>query len=136
MSALLLSPVISSPSISRAAEQAQEHPIVAQVKAAVSDLAKPFTLIVRLTIKDGAAEKFQAAFAKAAKATRQEKGNRAYDLNRDAKTPTRYLLYERWQNLAALQTHLKSAHITTLFAELGDLLAMPPEATVFVPAGD
>jgi quinol monooxygenase YgiN len=122
--------------ISRVPAQEKENPIVGQVKAAVGDPGKPFTLIVRLKVKDGATAKFEAAFAKATKATRQEKGNRAYDLNRDPKTPTAYLVYERWQNLAALETHLKSPHITALFAELGDLVAAPPEASIFVPAGD
>jgi quinol monooxygenase YgiN len=116
--------------------QEKENPIAAQVKAAVKDPAKPFTLIVRLRIKEGVAAKFEAAFAKARKATRQEKGNAAYDLNRDAKTPTQYLVYERWQSVAALETHLKSPHITTLLAELGDLLAAPPEASIFLPTGE
>jgi quinol monooxygenase YgiN len=121
---------------SRAPAQEKENPITAQVKAAVKDPAGPFTLIVRLRAKEGAAAKFEAAFAKAIKATRQEKGNRAYDLNRDPKAPTQYLVYERWQSVAALETHLKSAPIITLLAELGDLLASPPEASVLVPAGD
>jgi quinol monooxygenase YgiN len=61
---------------------------------------------------------------------------RAYDLNRDTKTPTQYLVYERWQDVAALEAHLKTPYITKLLAELGDLVAAPPEASVFVPAGD
>lgn len=120
----------------RAPAQEQEHPIAAQVKAAVKDPAQPFTLTVRLNIKEGVAAKFEAAFAKAVKATRREKGNRVYDLNRDTKTPTQYLVYERWQNVAALEAHLKSPHITALLAELGELLAAPPEVSVLVPAGD
>jgi|SRR6516165_1669078 autoinducer 2-degrading protein len=125
-----------APIVSIARAQERENAILGQVKAAIKDAAKPFTMVVQLRVKEGSAAKFEAAFAKASKATRQEKGNRAYDLNRDATMPTRYLVYERWQNLAALETHLKSEHITTLLAELGDLLAAPPEITVLVPTGD
>jgi quinol monooxygenase YgiN len=121
--------------VSLALAQDKENPIVARVKAAVKDPTRPFTLVLRLKIKEGAAAKFEAAFAKAAHATRQEKGNRAYDLNRDTQTPTQYLLYERWQNLSALEGHLKTLYITKLLAELGDWLDTPPESSILVPAG-
>ena len=39
--------------------------------------------------------------AKAAKATRAEKGCIAYDLNRDTEDTARYVVYERWKNVAA-----------------------------------
>jgi quinol monooxygenase YgiN len=111
--------------VSRAPAQEKENPIVARVREAVKDPARPFTLVLRLKLKDGAAARFEAAFAKAAQATRQEKGNRAYDLNRDTQTPTQYLLYERWQDLSALEAHLKTPYITKLLAEVGDWLAAP-----------
>jgi len=134
---LVVAVLAGSPlAVSFASAQEKENPIVGQVKAAVKDPARPFTLIVRLKVKEGAGVKLEAAFAKARKATRQEKGDRAYDLNRDTKTPTQYLVYERWQHLAALETHLKSAPIITLLTELGDFLAAPPEVSILVPAGD
>ena len=40
------------------------------------------------------------------------------------------------KTLAALEAHLKTAHIGMLLAELGDLLAGPPEVRVLLPAGD
>ena len=121
--------------VSRAPAQEKENPIVARVKVAVKDPARPFTLVLRLKVKDGAGAKFEAAFARAAQATRQEKGNRAYDLNRDTQMPTQYLLYERWQDLSALEAHLKTPYITKLLAEVGDWLAAPPETSILVPAG-
>ena len=120
----------------RAWSDDQPHPIAAQVKGALKDPAKPFTMLVQLKTKEGSEAKVEAAFVKAIKPTRQEKGCLAYELSRDAKTPTQYLLYERWQNLPSLEAHLKAQHITTLLAELGDLLAAPPEVRVFVPTGD
>ncbi|MCC6416693.1 MAG: antibiotic biosynthesis monooxygenase [Gemmataceae bacterium] len=116
--------------------QDKPNPIAAQVKASLKDSARPFTMLVSLQVKEGAAAKFEAAFAKAIKATRAEKGCRAYDLNRDTKTPTHYTLYERWANLPALEAHLRTAHITALLAEVGDLLAAPPKVRVLVPASE
>lgn len=116
--------------------QEKSHPIAEQVKAGLKDPTKPFTMIVHLKTKDGAGPKFETAFSKALKPTRAEKGCHAYELNRDTKTPTSYVLYERWQNLAALEAHLKTPHITALLAELGDLLDGPPELRVLLPAGE
>jgi hypothetical protein len=71
----------------RAPAQEKENPIVAKVKAAVKDPSRPFTLTILLTVKEGAGEKFEAAFAKAATQTRKEKGCLAYNLDRNAAKP-------------------------------------------------
>jgi quinol monooxygenase YgiN len=128
--------LVASLAARRAPGEEKSQPIVDQVKAAVKDPAKPFTMLVHLQVKEGDGEKLEAAFAKAIKPTRKEKGCLTYDLSRDAKTPTHYLVYERWQNVDALDAHLKTAHITALLTELADLLASPPEVRVHVPAGD
>ena len=118
--------------------QDQTDAIAAQVKASVKDPTKPFTLLVSLQVKEGDGEKLMEVrvFAKAVTPTRREKGCLAYELNRDPKTPTSYLLYERWQGLAALETHLRSEHITTLLGQISEMVAGPPELRVLVPVGD
>jgi len=112
------------------------HPIAVQVKAALKDPSKPFTMVVQLNVKAGQQERFEAAFAPAIKATRKEKGCLAYDLNRDTKSPTAYMVYERWQNITALEAHLKTAHIVKLLETVGDMLEGPPEARALLPAGE
>jgi len=114
------------------AQDKDEHPIATQVRAALKDLNRPFTMTVRVEIKEGMEAKFESAFAKAIVGTRKEKGNITYDLNREVKRPSHYLVYERWRSFAALESHLKAAHITTLLAEIGDLLAGPPEVQVLL----
>ena len=114
----------------------ERHPVAAQVQAAVKDPSKPFTLAISLKVKDGSAERFEAAFAKAVKETRKEKGFVAYDLNRDTKEAGRYLVYERWKDLASLEAHLASDHIKALFGEVGAVLDGAPEVKVLVPAGE
>jgi quinol monooxygenase YgiN len=118
------------------AVQDQPHPIAATVKAALKDTTKPFTLVIRAQVKEGMAEKFEAAFAKAVKPTRQEKGCLAYQLNRQADAPNNYLVYERWKDLAALEAHLKSKHITTLLGEIHELMSAPPEMHVLLPVAE
>ena len=99
----------------------------------MKDPFKPLTWIVSLHVKDGTQAKLEAAFVKAAKETHKQRGCLAYDLNRDVKEPTRYLIYERWKSLADIEAHLKSPHITTLEDELKELLTAPPERELLVP---
>lgn len=132
----ILALAVLTASAARTAAQEKENPIVAQVKAGLKEAGKPFTMMVLARVKDGAEKQFEDAFAKAIRATRREKGNRAYDLNRDVQMPSVYFVYERWQDLAALEAHLRTPHITALLAEIGDLLASPPEVRVLLPAGE
>ena len=103
------------------------------MKASLKDPTKPFVMYVHVKIKDGTAEKFEKAFAKARTATRKEKGNKAYSLTRSTKTPTEYIVYERWENFAALQEHMKTKHFAALLADVGDMFDGHPEVKVFVP---
>lgn len=114
---------------------AQESPIETEVKASLKDLTKPFTLIVRLKLKDGNGPKFEEAFAKAAAETHKEKGNKTYEMSRSAKDANDYLVYERWQDFAALQAHLKAPHFAALLTEVTGMLDGAPEFKVFIPTG-
>ncbi len=127
---LLVTPLLLATS---AHAQEKENPIEKEVKANLKDPAKPFVMFVRLKLKDGNGAKFEAAFATARAATRKEKGNKAYSLNRSAKMPNEYVVYERWDNFAALQSHMKAPHFATLIAEVGEMLDGAPEVSVFIP---
>ena len=129
---LLLTPMLAQ----SAAGEEKDDPILTFVKPRLKDAGKPFTLIVVVKVKEGEGAKFEASFAKAQKATRMEKGCISYDLNRDADDAGRYLVYERWKSLAALEAHLKTDHIKALLADLPALVAGAPEPRVLMPLGD
>jgi quinol monooxygenase YgiN len=120
----------------RVAGEDKENPVITSVKARLKNPDKPFTLVVTVRVREGAGERFEAAFAKAITATRKEKGNLGYDLNRDTRDPSRYLVYEKWRNLAALEAHLKTTHLKTLLAELPKMTDGGLESQVLVPAGE
>jgi quinol monooxygenase YgiN len=123
--------LLSSPVVGQ-----DRHPVAAKVAAEVKDPAKPFALVITIKVKDGAGERLEAAFAKARLETKKEKGVLAYDMNRDAKEPGRYLIYERWKSLADLDAHLASEHIKALFAQVGELFDGDPDVRVMLPAGE
>ena len=120
----------------RVAGEDKENPVITFVKSRLKNPDKPFTLIVRVQVKEGAGKQFEAAFAKAIPASRKEKGNLAYDLNRDTQDPSRYLVYERWKDLAALEAHLKTPHLKALLAELPKVTDGAPESQVLLAAGE
>jgi quinol monooxygenase YgiN len=120
----------------RVAGQDKENPVITAVKSRLKNPDKPFTLLVRVQVKEGVEKQFEAAFAKAITATRKERGNLAYDLNRDTQNPSHYLVYERWKDLAALEAHLKTPHIKALFAELPKVTDGAPESQILLPAGE
>lgn len=120
----------------RVAGQDQENPVITFVKSRVKNSDKPFTLVLRVQVKQGSGKQFEAAFAKALSATRKEKGNLAYDLNRDTRNPSNYLIYERWKDLAALEAHLKAPYLKALLAELPKVTDGAPESQVLLPAGE
>ena len=120
----------------RVAGEDKENPVIAFIKSRLKNPDKPFTLIVRVQVKEGAEKQFEAAFAKAIPASRKERGNLAYDLNRDTQDPSRYLVYERWKDLAALEAHLQTPHLKALLAELPKMTVGAPESQVLLAAGE
>ena len=122
--------------MSRGSAGDQIAAIAAQFGAELKDPRKPFTLLVRFRVKEGMEENVEAAFAAASTATRKEKGVMAFDLNREAKDATRFVVYERWKSLAHLEAHLRTPYIATLRDELEEMLAGLAEFHVLVPAGE
>jgi quinol monooxygenase YgiN len=94
---------------------------------------KPFAIVIQIYIKPGAAAKFEAAAAKAAKASRADEGCLAYDFHRDLEKPSHYTLIERWTGIASLRKHLEQAHTKQIQAVFAELSTTPREASIFAP---
>jgi quinol monooxygenase YgiN len=124
-------------SVSQPQGQGVGDSILAAAKKDLSDPTKPFTLLIQFTVKEGQAKKFEAAMTKTIEGTRKEKGNQAYELSR---TPLGrgYVVYERWESLAALEAHLNAAYFKTALDGVVPLLerGTTVELLVPVPVGD
>ena len=65
-------------------------------------------LTVQFTIKAGSNEEFEAGFAKASAAVKeQDEGCEMYDLFRSVDDPTKYVMVERWTTAELLDAHMK-----------------------------
>jgi quinol monooxygenase YgiN len=96
---------------------------------------KPFALAIQIAINPGSEAKFEAAAAKAAKASLGDEGCLAYEFNRDLEKPGRYVLVERWTGLAALRKHLEKSHTKQILAAMEELAAGPRTVEIFAPIG-
>jgi quinol monooxygenase YgiN len=71
--------------------------------------------------------------------TRQEPGNRRYDLYRDSARPATFHLIEAYADAAALQAHRETAHYLKYREQAGEWLNAAPMVAVLEPvavAGD
>lgn len=113
-----------------------DHPIIAAVKSQVKDVTLPFNMSVHATIKPGTSAPFEAAFTECIKATRKENGCIAYDLNHSYEEPTKYINYERWASVAALEAHLNAPHTVKLLAAIAPYVDGTPVIKVYSFAGE
>ncbi|MEN0111304.1 MAG: putative quinol monooxygenase [Planctomycetota bacterium] len=119
---------------STADEAAELHPIAAGVAERLGDAAGgEFVMVVLLEVPEGGADALIAAMDAPTRGTLAEPGNLAYALSRDADNPQRFLLYERWRNVAALDAHLRQPYLVALLKQFADVLAKPPGVTVYAP---
>jgi quinol monooxygenase YgiN len=70
--------------------------------------------------------------------THEERGCILYALHQGVDDPTRFVFLERWSSREDLDAHLASAHISAFLRRTDELLAEPPEVTVYepVPGGE
>lgn len=107
--------------------------IIGMFGAKLRDSTSPLTLIVKMTMRDGAEVAFAAAFARAHDATMRDPGAIAFDLNRDTTDPNVVIVYERWRSLHDLAAHLRTSHATALRDAFEGLIVGLPEFTVLTP---
>lgn len=123
-------------SVSQAQGQSMGDAVLAVAKKDLPP-TKPFTLLIQFKVNEGQAQKFEAAMATTIKETRKEKGNQAYELSK-APSGRRYVIFERWENLAALESHLKTAYYKNASDMVLPLLEERISVELLVPvlAGD
>lgn len=72
--------------------------------------------------KAGSENKLEELFRGVIDVTLKEEGCITYQLNRDAKNPSRFIWTEEWTSQELLDKHLAAPHITELFAQVPALV--------------
>jgi quinol monooxygenase YgiN len=82
------------------------------------------TFTARLTVKAGHEQEFERIMSIAVPKVREEPGNRAYIFHRSTQDPRVFMLYEEYDDQAALEAH--RAHLREMGIDLQALLDGPP----------
>lgn len=112
-----------------------EHPVLTLIRGKIEDSSRPFVLIAELEAQAGLGDEVAARIVAsgAVEHTRQEPGCVAYELSRELDAPDRFVAYEAWRDLAALESHLATTHFAELGAALQGLLAGAPGLRILSP---
>jgi quinol monooxygenase YgiN len=104
------------------------------IRGKLPDPSRSFTIIADLEAHAGRGDEVVAGIAasQAVRLTRAEPGCLAYDLLQDADFPDRFVAYECWRDLAALQDHLATPHFAAVGTVLAGLLAAAPAIRVLI----
>jgi quinol monooxygenase YgiN len=115
-------------------EADDDHATILQAfKAELHNPAEPLSVLVRFKVKEADGENVEAAFARARSLTLSEPGCRAYDLNRDPRDATKFVVYEHWRSLADLEAHFRKDYFSALRAEFNELIIGAPEFQILLP---
>lgn len=136
LAAVLAALTVFSATLLSAQDTAAENPILKEVSSKLTSPKKKFSMLVQATVKEGAADKFVAAFAAAIEPTRAEEGCSRYELHRVAGENFSFVVYERWKNLDALKSHMEAAHTKKLLETIAPLLSAPPQIVVMTPEAE
>ncbi|HEU0018321.1 MAG TPA: putative quinol monooxygenase [Methyloceanibacter sp.] len=89
------------------------------------------TVIALHRAKPGKEPALREALLAVCAPTRAEKGCMNYDLHSSPDHPGVLVFLENWESKADLDAHLASAHIDAFRAKAPDLLAAPPDITLW-----
>jgi quinol monooxygenase YgiN len=93
-------------------------------------------VVVKNPIRPKYADQFPELIAEFTAATRAEPGNISFDWSRSVDDPNMYILVEAFEDAAAGEVHVNSAHFKKAMEVLPTLFAAVPEiVNVEVPGG-
>jgi len=67
--------------------------------------------------------------------TRKEPGCLNYDLHQAVDNPGQFMFHENWTSKKHLDEHLERPHLKAFFAKVPDLVAEPPQITLWERIG-
>jgi quinol monooxygenase YgiN len=89
------------------------------------------TVFALLKAKPGMEETVEQELLALVGPTRTEEGCINYDLHRSLDHKGQFRFYENWTSKELLERHLQSAHVKRFIARADQLLAEPPEITLW-----
>jgi quinol monooxygenase YgiN len=97
--------------------------------------AKSLTVVATIKAKPGEETQLRQELLSLIATTRQEPGCINYDLHQVVDNPALFLFHENWTSKKHLDDHLARPHLQAFLAKANDLLAEPPQITLWEKIG-
>ena len=88
-------------------------------------------LHARLPIKPEARERWLSMVDVVVEPSRAEQACRTYRIYEDIEAPNSFIFVEEWEDLDGLYRHFRTPHFTQFFGALPEVLASPPDGSVY-----
>jgi quinol monooxygenase YgiN len=97
--------------------------------------AKSLTVVARVKAKPGKEAEVRKELLSLVGPSRKDPGCINYDLHQAVDNPALFLFHENWTSKAHLDQHLQKPDLQALLARVGQLVAEPPEITLWETVG-
>jgi quinol monooxygenase YgiN len=96
---------------------------------------KTLTVIAIANAKPGKEDELREAMLALIPTTRKEPGCINYDLHQATDNPGHFLFHENWTSQQHLDDHLARPHLKAFLAKVTELVAEPPQITLWEKIG-
>ena len=96
---------------------------------------KSFTVTAQVKTKPGKESQMRQELLSLVAPSRQDAGCLNYDLHQAVDNPALFLFHENWTSKAHLDRHLQKPELQAVLARLGQLVAEPPQITLWEKVG-
>ena len=93
------------------------------------------SVVARIRAKSGMEEKLKQELLSLSGPTRAEAGCINYDLHQSVEDKSLFMFYENWVSKKALDEHLAMPHMQSHLKRANEILAGPPEITLWEKIG-
>lgn len=97
--------------------------------------SKPLTVTAHVKAQSGKENLVRDALLSLVAPSRKDAGCLSYDLHQAVDNPAAFLFYETWASKALLDAHLQTPHVQPAMAKMGQLVAEPPQITIWEKIG-
>jgi len=97
---------------------------------------KLVTVVARLRARSGKEEELKKVLVGLIAPSRQDPGCVNYDLHQSNEHKSCFLFLENWESKELLDKHLATPHLKAFIAKIDDLLAEPPQITLWERIGE
>jgi quinol monooxygenase YgiN len=97
--------------------------------------AKPLTVIAQIKAKPGTEHEVRRELLSLIAPSRKDAGCLNYDLHQALDNPALFVFHENWTSKAHLDRHLQKPDLQAVLARVGQLVAEPPQITLWEKIG-